>query len=74
MRSILHVMVASPAARIPSWQAERQPQFTEKFSQNVCRVDGEWLIWPIWPIWPIWRRLVITGGASAELESRFLDV
>jgi hypothetical protein len=26
MRSILHVMVASPAARIPSWQAERQPR------------------------------------------------
>jgi hypothetical protein len=30
MLSILHVMVASPAARIPSWQAERQPRPQKK--------------------------------------------
>jgi hypothetical protein len=38
MRSILHVMVASPAARIPSWQAERQTRPAEKASKNAGRV------------------------------------
>jgi len=46
---------------MPSWQAERQPQFTEKFSKNDCRVDGEWLIWPIWPIWADLADLAASG-------------